>query len=388
MPMALPDAKGLEGRKESDDPAPQSRDFFWDSITLYVVAVILSLTVIDVVTEFLRDSQVQCFLPNDTDSSFSSDIQNYIIEFCSGHLPALQLLPSVIAIHAISILAPHYIWLNAYGAELDFFFRHVSKLERTRKGETGDYPPINYAISKQLEEAFSKFSRRNGMYWLYIMKICLQFFFCIVGIVLVPALFRRGEQSIVFECPADESDTKRETWPLPDYETVFCVFSPLHLLQQIWVVYLFLLALTAFVMMVNLLLLVKWHTHELGFENCAEFSFQTGISYRYYYPLMSIVLEKNLSNSMACGSTSSPLHRIKECFLPFLFPFSPYSIRSDYDFLMIKLFRTDGGLAYIMKELHVIRLLQAKNRSDLGKLSLYRTPTGADSNGGKQIIKV
>ena len=54
---------------------------------------------------------------------------------------------------------------------------------------------------------------------------------------------------------------------------------------------------------------------------------------------------------------------------------SPYKIHSDYDFLMVKLFRTDGGLAYIMRDVHVSRLLQEKSKTDLSKVALYRLST-------------
>ena len=186
--MGLPDAKEAQGRKDKDssDPAPQSRDFFWDSITLYIVGAILALTAIDVVSEYVRGSNVQCYQPNETDSSLLATVQNYVNELCSGHVPPLKFLPSFIAIHAVSILVLHYVWLNAYGADLDFFFRHVYKLERNRQPNTGDYPAINHTISREMEEAFGRYGRPNGMYWSYIIKVLFQFFLCVLGIFLVP----------------------------------------------------------------------------------------------------------------------------------------------------------------------------------------------------------
>ena len=50
------DAKGLEGRKDGENAAPQSRDFFWDSITLFVVGAIVALSAIDAISEFIRGS--------------------------------------------------------------------------------------------------------------------------------------------------------------------------------------------------------------------------------------------------------------------------------------------------------------------------------------------
>ena len=50
LSRAVPDAKGLEGRKNGENrPSVQSRDFFLDSVTLFVVGAILALSAIDVV---------------------------------------------------------------------------------------------------------------------------------------------------------------------------------------------------------------------------------------------------------------------------------------------------------------------------------------------------
>lgn len=352
MATTIPNPKGLEGRKEGQTPAPQSRDFFWDSITLYIVAVILGLAAIDVITEFVRGSEVQCILPNETNSSLLASVRDYVNEFCAAHVPSLQSLPAFIALHAVFLLAPHYMWLNVYGADLDFFFQHVSQLVRTRDPKTGDYPAINYVISKQLEDAFTRSAHSNWMYHLYRIKLLVQLGFIIVGITVVPLLFK--EQQVPFQCPKEDNDAKGDEWPLPDRETVVCVFSSLRLLQNVWGVYLFLLTGAIVFLIINMLMLMMPHTRELGFDNHAEFSFQTGMSYHYYVPHS---LKKYFLEKFHCSLS---------------WPFSPYSIRSDYDFLMIKLFRTDGGLAYILRETHILRLLNTKNSSDLAKVNLFR----------------
>ena len=72
--FGIPTASGVEGRQraseeeEEDDggggAALRPRDFFWDTVVLYVVGVILGLTAVDVVTEFVRGSEVRCYHPN------------------------------------------------------------------------------------------------------------------------------------------------------------------------------------------------------------------------------------------------------------------------------------------------------------------------------------
>ena len=324
------------------------------------MSAILALTAIDVITEFVRGSEVQCYLPNETDSTLLANVQSYINEFCTTRLPSLQYFPAFIAIHAIAILAPHYIWLNFYGANLDFFFQHVSKLSRMRNPKTGDYPAINYTILKQLKGAFS---RSNRMYGWYLIVVILQLGLCILGGLVTPLwLFKESEQSVPFECPREDSDTKGDDWPLPDYEKVICVVSSIHLLHKIWLIYLFLLALAAFFLVMNFLKMIWWHTDELGNVNRAIFSFQTGLSYRCYKSKQST----SLSQCLQCKS--------------------PYSIKTDYDFLVVKLFRTDGGLAYILREVHVLSLLQMENKSDRAKAYLYSRSWGGsrEATTGKE----
>lgn len=388
MASPFPNAKELEGKKEQPDPPPQSRDFFWDSIALYIVGVILALAAIDVVFEFVRPSDVQCYLPNDTSQSLLANVKDYVREYCTGRLPFIQFLPTFIAVHATLVYAPHFVFFNAYGADLDFFYRHVSKLERTREETSGDYPKKNYVISRQMQEVFNKSTKGNGMFWLYIFKVVMQFVVCVLGVILVPTvLFKEAKQTVTFECPSDDDDTKGDQWPLPPLEKVTCVFSPLRLLHNIWGIYLFLLTLVAIIVVINFFQLVKWHIRELGFENCSEFSFQTGMPYKHYHPdvFMKVFAENICAIPyVLCGadteypphignvSKMSKLHRLGKVLSLFLRPFTPYVIQSDYDFLMVRLFRTDGGLAYIMKELHVLRLLKGKNQLDLTNAYLYR----------------
>ena len=477
----VPDPKELEGRKEGQTPAPQSRDFFWDSITLYVVSAILALTAIDVVTELVRGSELHCYLPNETDSSLLPNVQGYVNEFCTARLPLLQqYLPAFIAIHAIAILAPHYIWLNYHGADLDFFFQLVSKLHRTRNYKTGRYALINYVVWKQLEGAFS---HSNGMYWSYIfLKVLVQLCICIVGFLSALLWMLEDEQGDPFECPMDDNDTKGDYWPLPDYEKVICVISSIHLFQRIWVVYLVLLSVTALCLLVNIFTIAWWHTDELGNKNRAIFSFQTGLSYHKYKPDMNIrklcrttEAEEHPQGDAAQGDAAQGdaaqgdaaqgdaaqggaaqggaaqggaaqgdaaqgdaaqgdaaqgqgtrhlcqriwhlcqriwhlrqriwhlcqriwhlrqriwhlcqriwhlcqriwhhcqciWHHRQRIWHLCKFSLASYRIKSNYDFLVVKLFRTDGSLAYVLRDVHVVGLLQIENTTDLAKANLY-----------------
>ena len=142
--VGVPDAKELEGRKDGENrPSVQSRDFFWDSVTLYVVGAIPALSAIDFITEYVRGSDVQCFFNRSAIADSFENVGAYVNEKCAASLPPAEYLPAFIAIHAILILAPHYIWMNVFAAKLDSFFHLVSGLVRTRDPSTGDYPESN-----------------------------------------------------------------------------------------------------------------------------------------------------------------------------------------------------------------------------------------------------
>ena len=368
--MGAPDAKGLEGRQEGEPTAPRSREFFWDSLVLFVVAAIVALTAIDAVAEFIRGSDIQCFLPNS--SSSLGDVKDYVIKICAGSLPRTEYLPAYITIHAILILAPHYLWLNTFGAKLDFFFQHVSQLVRTRDEKTGEYAKKNYVISQQLENAFN---RSNWMYYLYLIKLAFQFAVSVVGFVLVLRYLNNYRE--VFPCPANDDELESEYWPLQN-QTVRCVFTSLRLLGQINVAYLILLAATFICLLVSMIWLVTAHPSELGIKNVANFSFQSGLSPKYHSPEPPTPLP------------SSGLGAIAHTLLSSLQWFSfrtLYNIQSDYDFLVIKLFRTEGGLAYVLREVHTLRLLKEENDLEYARVNIYKKQLNFEGKRGELMVQ-
>ena len=64
---------------------------------------------------------------------------------------------------------------------------------------------------------------------------------------------------------------------------------------------------------------------------------------------------------------------------------SIYHIRTDYDFLLVKLFRTDGGLAQVLREVHLLRLLKDLNNEELASVSSHITNTTKKSLGKKGV---
>ena len=108
--------------KPSDEDNNRSfahRDFFWDSIILYVVSVIVGLTAVDTISEYIRGSDVKCYSPG---RSSIGDAQDYINTRCVGSLPALEYFPAFLVIHGVLLQIPHYLWINLYSNSFAYFF--------------------------------------------------------------------------------------------------------------------------------------------------------------------------------------------------------------------------------------------------------------------------
>ena len=379
------DAKDLEGRKDGENAAPQSRDFFWDSITLFVVAAIVALSAIDAISEFIRGSQVQCYYNQSTvvDRSLEN-LADYVNEKCAASLPLAEFLPSFIAIHAILILAPHYIWLNMYGADLDLFFHLVSRLSRTREPSTGDYPESNYTISKQLDALSTGRHKSNFMYGLYTLKLLAQIIITEAGFVVVVVIFR--DFSETFTCPHDSDQVQSKEWPLSN--TAQCVFTSLRLLHKIWWIYIVLLQLAAVCLFGALVWLVNSHANELALDKVSKFSFQTCLPfYHYTSPLAILTRFSRQCSSRRRHGISQTLYALLSFILPPSFGRNnSFFIKTDYDFLLVKLFRTDGGLAQVLREVHLLRLLKGENSMELARVSSHSTVIKNKKKSGKCVI--
>ena len=364
--IGVPDAKELEGRKDGENrPSVQSRDFFWDSVTLYVVGAILALSAIDFITEYVRGSEIQCFF-NDSAvcDGFVKNLENYVNEKCAASLPPAEYLPAFIAIHAILILAPHYIWLNVFAAKLDSFFHLVCGLVRTRDPSTGDYPESNYVISKQLDLFSSGTHHSNSMYRVYLLKLIVQILLSGGGYILVLLYFRDFNET--FTCPSSKAEVTG--WPLTG-QTVTCVFTSLRLLYHIRLLYLTLLLLTIICLSLAFLWLLTDHAKELGLEKVASFSFETSLPFHHYTP--------QLTFSNRFSNLPPTLHSLLLYFPSYsIGSQSSYRIQTDYDFLLVKLFRTDGGLATVLREVHLLRLLKELNNVELSRISTHKTVVG------------
>ena len=340
-------AEELEGQPaEGAGNSLKPREFFWDNIVLFVVSTILGLAAIDVITQFLRGGVsaggIACFPPSGADVAQAAYINNY----CSSFLPFGTYVTTFMVVHAILLIVPHYLWLGHYGGNFEFFFQLVSTLKRVQDHtQAGERIPENRTIVQQLESTFTLLNR-NYIYRSYVLKLVLQLLWTLVGISFGIGFFvtRFNER---FTCPSNFNSTTYEFWPLN--EPVNCTYETLSLLQYLWIGDLLLLLLASFSLTGAILWSFSTHPTALGYKEFASFAFQSGFHPQYYV--------KYITSYPSCSS--------------------PHVIKTDLDFLVLRLYQTDGGLGHVLVEELVQKWLKRHLDDDHRRLALHM---------GKQMI--
>ena len=344
------DAKDIAGNAADDsgDSSLKYRDFFWDTIILYVVSVIVGLTAVDAVSEYIRGSDVKCYSP---DRSSISDVQDYINTRCAGSLPALEYFPAFLVIHGVLLQIPHYLWINLYNNSFSFFFSKVGEIDLNSEVLSAG----NVAILQQLENSFSTY-RQNSMFFLYKAKLWLQTILAVAGLGVAAGFFY--EANYVFLCPTDNQTLSFDAWPLD--KQVVCVFSSLRLISSIRIGYFFLLSLAILSLLVALMWAYASHPQELGAEHVAKFAFETSLQPHHYVPklkrLPSIIRRRLMQHTLFAT-------------LPWLFG---NKIETDLDFLVVMLFRTNSGVGQKLKDLQIQRTIKELNDHENTTVSLHR----------------
>lgn len=354
--VKIPDFVGRNKAENLDDPQEctiKPREFFWDNVALFVASAIIGLAAVDVISEFIRGGDVSCFSPHGSSLTVAQGV--YINNYCAGHLPQGAYIPVFMIVHAILISLPHYIWLNLYGGNFDYFFQLASSLKRLR--EKGEHGHENLVIVGQLVSTFTTYGR-NKILHCYIMKLLVQLAFSLAGIGFVIVFFHQSFDS-QFVCPNNHNSTENHFWP---FETdVVCVFEALNLLHSLWWAEIGLLGLVCFSLFWALVWCFTTHPQELGAKRVAQFSFQSGLALNYYVPSVPI--------PHCCKTGCQWLLRFFTS-VPW-FSFSGPRIQSDLDFLLMKLYRTDNGLGHVFREVQIEKELKILAEDDQRRLYLH-----------------
>ena len=328
--------KGLEGRPENEERPLVPREFFWDSIVVFVVSAIIGLAAVDTITEFIRGSGVQCVSQNATVSENLGDVQDYINNFCSSSLPPGQYYPVFMVVQAVLIIIPHYLWLNTYSGNFDYFFKLVADLDRLREESSGDYSVKNAITIENLNNAFIN---GNDIYVVYVLKLVFQWVFSTAGLIVTIAYFT--DFNSPFLCPRTSGETLVSSWPLPG-EQVYCIFTTLRLIFLVRIADIVLVCLVILGLTWSILWCIRPHVAELGSRKIAQISFECSLHHEQYTPA-----------------------------IPWLSLRGP-RISSTLDFMVLRLFRTDGGLGLVFKAVQISKWMKVFNDAESRRLNLFK----------------
>ncbi len=368
LPTVGTDAKDLEGKTQEETSAFAPREFFWDSIVLFVLSAILGLTAIDVITEFVRGSGVECYVPGGLPDDGRDNNYDYINSFCSRSLPPTEFFPVFIVVSGVLVAIPHYLWLNHYGGNFEFFFSLASTLQRLKDDKKGEYSEHNHLIVQQLETAFATY-KRNTIFLVYVGKLGLQWLFSVVGLGIAVAYFTDFDET--FHCPKNVTNA---FWPLETQ--AICVFTSLRLLWLIRFAYILLLTLVILGLSWALFWCFCTHASELTSHEAAQFAFYSGLAPEYYVAKLPV--------PKCCKSLRKLLLKFVTT-VPW-FSLGGPRIRTDLDFMVMKLYRTDSGLGYIFRDVQIAREMSHLMDDDQRRLNLhYRKHTSLEVEESEYI---
>jgi hypothetical protein len=331
-----------------------SRDFFWDQLIKLLTSGMLLIAALDIITS-LTTEPVKCQAPN----HFTRDQSAFVNSYCSEKTPKVDYFLFYIVGQAIVLVGPHVLWRSWFSGKLAHFMSVSLSLDRHRSNDTGEYVQDNFVKLKVLETSFGK---SKVMHRAYFAKVLLQFLCIFVACVCSWAPFYEPQRKLfrlfhpVFDC--------QYTGPPTDYPNlenyifnVKCVVPALRSHYAVWIINFILLGGT----IICLCFAIVWWTipHKLlNWRDATMFSLQSGIGHDHYH------------NSTMC---------------PFTF-----RIRTDLDFLLLRLYDQDEGYGNVLHELLIISKKADIMHKAKETLSLIRgnEATGkADSDPSGKPIK-
>lgn len=359
-PQDLDDADKGDQEKETEFPYAL-KELFWDKIVIFLTSAIVALTAVDILTELLRGgSGVVCFVSDEL--NLTEGQGEYVNSYCAQSVPDTQYLPIFVLVHGVLIATWHYLWKSSFTSHFDFFFSLAKTLTRLSDETTGEYPHKNLNIIKKLEIEFSTFDRSRILWW-YRAKLGAQLLTAIASMLSAFLIFT--DFDVNFFCPRIGTDNQH--WPIPG-ERINCIFTSLRLFSLVRVADIFLLSLIILAVLWGLIWSISRHTVELGYKNVALFFFTAGISPEYFIP-------KPMFHHIQGFFRNVCSKRIgQEVVLRF---FSP-RIKTDLDFLLMMLYRTDSGLGHSFKEGQVHQERKRLSDADLLRLNIH-IRTGGNS---------
>ena len=358
------------GEEEETELSYALKELFWDKIVVFLTTAIIGLSAVDILTELLRGgSGIVCFVPDEL--NLAEGQEDYVNSYCAQSVPDTQYLPIFVLVQGVLVATWHYLWKSSFTSHFDYFFSLAKTLTRLSDETTGEYPRKNLNIIKKLEIEFSTFSPSKILRW-YQAKLGAQLITAIVSMLFLFLVFTNFD--VNFSCPRIEN----QYWPIPG-EKINCIFTSLRLFSLVRVADAFLLVLVILAVLWGFIWSISRHTTELGCTNVALFSYTTGISPEYFLPKPMFGHIRGFFANICSARIG------QEIVLRF---FSP-RIKTDLDFLLMMLYRTDSGLGHSFKEGQIYMSYKRLSDADLLRLNIHiRTKRNNSTEGDITITSI
>lgn len=358
------------GEEEETELSYALKELFWDKIVVFLTTAIIGLSAVDILTELLRGgSGIVCFVPDEL--NLTEGQEDYVDSYCAQSVPDTQYLPIFVLVQGVLVASWHYLWKSSFTSHFDYFFSLAKTLTRLSDETTGEYPRKNLNIIKKLEIEFSTFSPSKILRW-YQAKLGAQLITAVVSMLFLFLVFTNFD--VNFNCPRIEN----QYWPIPG-EKINCIFTSLRLFSLVRVADAFLLVLVILAVLWGFIWSISRHTTELGCTNVALFSYTTGISPEYFLPKPMFSHIRGFFANICSARIG------QEIVLRF---FSP-RIKTDLDFLLMMLYRTDSGLGHSFKEGQIYTSYKRLSDADLLRLNIHiRTKRNNSTEGDITITSI
>lgn len=227
-------------------------------------------------------------------------------------------------------MLPHLFWKNRFAGDFNSFTATVLKIDRLHNYNFGEFSRSSYDLLQHLENEFDKSHVRNG----YLAKLILQISICIFSIIISPIVFEN--YSFSFDCdisiPLSHDPANGHL-----NGTIPCVYTNLRMLSIVRYIDYILIGAALVLLLCGLLWYFKRHTKELGFEEVANFTFES------FLPPSGYVFP-----SLSCKTLFKPC------------------IQCDLDFFTMKLFREDPHHGYVFRAIKIEKSLQQMRAREQG----------------------
>lgn len=313
------------------------RDFFWDEIIRYASSAMVALTLLDILAHFLGDT-VHCMTP----SNFTRDQGAFINSYCSQFTPPTDYFPFYLVVQVTLIYGVHFLWYSWFSGKFRYFLALASSLERHRESKSGNYSLYNFVTTRALLDTFENSA---SVFLFYISKLILQLLVAAFSIYFSFDTRIFGNYDASFDCP-DVRDFPT-AWSLGN-PRITCVLTSLIVLKAVQWINCVLLVWISLVTLYALFWCVWDHKSRLNWLLVAKFCFESGLPPSSYVP------------------KKYTLRYFKKRY------FCKYRIKSDFDFLLLKLYREDAGHAHVLWEVLVDEYVKKDEQRQIERLSLWR----------------